>query len=71
MNGDDENGKEKKRRRSSLQDYCNQETSCATKKHGGKMFVEEERATNTFIRPGIYKRETMQSRRKQIYDPIK
>lgn len=35
------------------------------------MFVEEERATNTFIRPEIYKRETMQSRRKQIYDPIK
>lgn len=52
MNDDNKNGKEKKK---ALQDYCYKiivikRRSCATKRHGGKMFVGEERATNTFIR---------------------
>lgn len=62
--------KKKKETKRALQDYCNRETSCATEETRRKD-VYRRGEGDEYVYSSGYKRETMQSRRKQIYDPIK
>lgn len=57
-------------KKKALQDYCNQETQLCNEETRGED-VRRRGEGNEYVYSSVYKRETMQSRRKQIYDPIK